>query len=233
MLHNFEMAAHSPGTAQFLYNLFGGGAIAKQQAKETIDFCIAKMKRDIEDNHYLSQEQKEKEIAVRESWFKALKLSMGLTWPKATIETDEERTYFLIDIPCHPEFLEETLLVDTNVTKDGVKGGVKEQDVTNNVTNNVTKELTKRQYVILGMIAEDSFVTIPEMSLKTGVATRTIKRDIENLQSRGILIRKGGRRNGEWIVSRQWWRSKRQHLGDFDNIKQIGVKEKNVTKDVT
>jgi len=99
--------------------------------------------------------------------------------------------------------LEETLLVDTNVTKDGVKGGVKEQDVTNNVTNNVTKELTKRQYVILGMIAEDSFVTIPEMSLKTGVATRTIKRDIENLQSRGVLIRKGGRRNGEWIVSRQ------------------------------
>lgn len=79
MLHNFEMAAHSSGTAQFLYNLFGGGAITKQQAKETIDFCIAKMKRDIEDNHYLSQEQKEKEIAVRESWFKALKVSMGLT----------------------------------------------------------------------------------------------------------------------------------------------------------
>ena len=36
---------------------------------------------------------------------------------KATIETDEEKTYFQIDIPCHPEFLEETLLVDTNVTK--------------------------------------------------------------------------------------------------------------------
>ena len=24
--------------------------------------------------------------------------------PQATIETDEERTYFLIDIPCHPDF---------------------------------------------------------------------------------------------------------------------------------
>ena len=24
--------------------------------------------------------------------------------PRATIETDEERTYFLIDIPCHPYF---------------------------------------------------------------------------------------------------------------------------------
>lgn len=25
--------------------------------------------------------------------------------PRATIETDEYRTYFLIDIPCHPQFL--------------------------------------------------------------------------------------------------------------------------------
>ena len=113
--------------------------------------------------------------------------------PKATIETDEERTYFLIDIPCHPEFLTETLSVE----QIGVKGGVKEP----NVTKDVTKELTERQLVILKMIIEDSFVTIPEMSLKTGVATRTIKRDIENLQQRGILTRKGGRKDGEWIVT--------------------------------
>ena len=25
--------------------------------------------------------------------------------PQATIETDEERSYFLIDIPCHPDFI--------------------------------------------------------------------------------------------------------------------------------
>ena len=112
---------------------------------------------------------------------------------KATMETDEERTYFLIDIPCHPGFMKETLSVE----QIGVKGGVKEP----NVTKDVTKELTERQSVILEMITEDSFVTIPEMSLKTGVATRTIKRDIENLQSSGILTRKGGRKDGEWIVT--------------------------------
>ena len=78
LLHNFEMAAHSQGTAQFLYNLFGGGFVTKQQAKETIDFCIAKMKRDIESNPNLSREQKDKEIAIRESWFNALKTSMEL-----------------------------------------------------------------------------------------------------------------------------------------------------------
>ncbi len=44
--------------------------------------------------------------------------------------------------------------------KNGVKGGVKKP----NVTKDVTKELTERQSVILEMITEDSFVTIPEMS---------------------------------------------------------------------
>ena len=106
--------------------------------------------------------------------------------PRATIETDEERTYFLIDIPCHPEFVKETLSVE----QIGVKGGVKEPNVTKDVTKDVTKELTERQLVILEMIIEDSFVTISEMSLKTSVATRTIIRDIENLQSSGILTRK-------------------------------------------
>ena len=81
----------------------------------------------------------------------------------ATVETNEERTYFLIDIPCHPEFVKETLSVE----QIGVKGGVKGP----NVTKDVTKELTERQSVILEMITEDSFVTIPEMSLKTDIPT--------------------------------------------------------------
>ena len=49
--------------------------------------------------------------------------------PKATIETDEERTYFLIDIPCHPYFAKKGIENDTSGVKEntesGVKGGVK------------------------------------------------------------------------------------------------------------
>ena len=78
LIHQLEMAAHSQGTAQFLYYLFGGGFVTKQQATETIDFCIAKMKRDIESNPYLTREQKDYEISMRESWYYALKASMGL-----------------------------------------------------------------------------------------------------------------------------------------------------------
>lgn len=78
LIHQLEMAAHSQGTAQFLFNLFGGGFITKNQARETLEFCIAKMKRNIESNPYLSREQKDYEIAMRESWFNALKTTMGL-----------------------------------------------------------------------------------------------------------------------------------------------------------
>ena len=41
--------------------------------------------------------------------------------PRATIETDEERTYFLIDIPCHPYFAKKEIEIYTS----GVKGGIK------------------------------------------------------------------------------------------------------------
>lgn len=78
LFHHFEMASHSEGYAQFLYQLMGGGFITKDQARETMEFFIAKMKRDIESNPYLSREQKDYEIAMRESWFNALKVSMGL-----------------------------------------------------------------------------------------------------------------------------------------------------------
>lgn len=78
MMHQLEMDAHSQGFAQFLFNMFGGRFITKDQARETLEFCNAKMKRDIESNPYLSREQKDYEIAMRESWFNALKVSMGL-----------------------------------------------------------------------------------------------------------------------------------------------------------
>ena len=78
MLHHFEMASHSEYYAQFLCLLMGGGIITKDQARETMEFFKAKMKRDIENNSISSREQKNKEIALRESWFNALKTAMGV-----------------------------------------------------------------------------------------------------------------------------------------------------------
>ena len=74
------------------------------------------------------------------------------------------------------------------------------KNVTKDVTKDVTKEITDRQRIILELIRKDKSLTIPEMSLKTNVTERTIKRDIANLQELGIISREGGRKDGSWII---------------------------------
>ena len=54
----------------------------------------------------------------------------------------------------------------------------------------VTKQLSKRQRIILQLIEDDAFVTTNEMSQKTGVTTRSIKRDLEYLQEKKPNSRK-------------------------------------------
>ena len=64
-------------------------------------------------------------------------LNDGMTIPvsmcslfKAWDETDEERTYFLIDIPCHPYFAKKEVEIEISGVKEdaesGVKSGVKD-----------------------------------------------------------------------------------------------------------
>lgn len=76
--------------------------------------------------------------------------------------------------------------------------------VTSTRETNVTKEkhtkLTDRQLIILQTIQTNPHIAIPEMSRKTGVSERTIKRDIAYLQSIGLLRRVGGRKEGHWVL---------------------------------
>ena len=78
LFHQFEMASHSEVYAQFLYQLMGGGIITKDQARETMEFFKAQMKRNIESNPNLTREQKNNEISTREAWFEASKAYWGL-----------------------------------------------------------------------------------------------------------------------------------------------------------
>ncbi len=73
-------------------------------------------------------------------------------------------------------------------------------NVTKNVIKDVIKELSERQKVILELVAANSLVTTTEMSQKTGVALRTIMRDIDDLQEKGVIKRNGGRKDGEWVI---------------------------------
>lgn len=73
---------------------------------------------------------------------------------------------------------------EENGAKDGAKDGV--------------KELTERQSIIIKHIKNNSSISAKELSQITGIAYRTIQRDMALLQSRGIIKREGGRRLGYW-----------------------------------
>ena len=107
--------------------------------------------------------------------------------PKAIVETNDERNFINVFIPVHEGCGDKvTLNAPVNVTND--------------VTIDVTKELSERQRVIVEMVKKNAMVTIAEMSLKTGVTIRTIKRDINTLYDKGIIWREGGRKEGKWII---------------------------------
>ena len=124
----------------------------------------------------------------------------------ATIETDEERSFFLIDLPCRSDMVKNMVLEDiiryndTNGTENFTK------DFTINFTKDFTKEneseLTERQKEILILLAEDSTLTSQKISQKISqkkpISSRTVKADLSDLQKKGIISREGGRKNGYW-----------------------------------
>lgn len=106
--------------------------------------------------------------------------------PQAIIETDDQRSYFLIDIPCHPDFVDKKVVLNTDFIKDFIKGnGLK---------------LSERQVAILLLIADDDQITSQKISQNIGVTQRTILNDLKVMQSLGVISREGGRKEGSWII---------------------------------
>lgn len=111
----------------------------------------------------------------------------------ATIETDENRAYFLIDIPCHPDFVEECLSNDVSNVELGKNERLKHvlSNVVSNVVSNVEEinfELIFKVFValqsetsltklmtMLGQTNRDRFKrTSVDILIKAGLATPTI-----------------------------------------------------------
>lgn len=107
--------------------------------------------------------------------------------PRATIETDEERTFFLIDIPCNRHCL------GVPVIRDDKKDDKKDD----------RKELTDIQRVLVSVISENDKITISEMARMTELSESTISREIKRLRvDHKILDREGGRKNGHWVITK-------------------------------
>ena len=85
-----------------------------------------------------------------------------------------------------------------DVTKD-----VPKDDTINDTkddTKDFIKELSDRQYLMMRFITLNDTITIDEMIQKMKVSPITVKRDLADLQAKGIIAREGGRKNGRWVI---------------------------------
>ena len=73
-------------------------------------------------------------------------------------------------------------------------------DDTANVGKDDPKELSERQVLIIGLIKENDLITIQQITQKTKVSEKTIKREFATLQEKGILTREGGRKESRWVI---------------------------------
>ena len=97
---------------------------------------------------------------------------------RASIETDEDRTFFLIDIPCHPHWV--------NMHEREIK---------------VIEKLTERQQTIINLIKQQNSTTQPEIARMANVGKTTIYKEMKHLMDMGIIQREGARKDGRWIIT--------------------------------
>ena len=75
-------------------------------------------------------------------------------------------------------------------------------DVTSDVTSLSLMQLTERQREIIRMINENERISAAEMSRVLSVVVRTIRRDLNEMQEKGIIKREGNTSAGKWIILR-------------------------------
>ena len=101
----------------------------------------------------------------------------------ARIETDDERSYFLIEIPCREGFME--------------KGGPKRS----NDEPIAFQELPAEAERLLEMIKEIPSISRAMLSKQLGISERQVRKILDLLRANGVLTRDGGR-SGKWIVNK-------------------------------
>lgn len=100
--------------------------------------------------------------------------------PVAEFDFDEGRTYFLVAIPCHKDFVCKELAVD----QYGQIGG----------------QIGINGIRIFNLIAINTHITRKELQLQTGIAQSAIQKHLGILIKEGYLKKEGKTRSSYWII---------------------------------
>ena len=108
--------------------------------------------------------------------------------PKARIETNEERSFFMIDIPCR-----EDMIGAVNLQQD--KG-----DATESSQKMQQKVQQKMQQKILDAIKLNPYITTTKMAEEFEVNRATIHRNLVEMKANGVIRRVGPDKGGHWEI---------------------------------
>ena len=89
-----------------------------------------------------------------------------------------------------------TVRLEVEVVNEPINVQINDPDV----QINVQIKLTERQRAILAILEKDGSVTLEFISQKLSVTTKTVYRDLMQLQELKLVERVGARKNGEWRV---------------------------------
>jgi len=111
----------------------------------------------------------------------------------AIIDTDEDRSYYLIDIPCNPN----------------ARGLWEREIVNNNIEIDLQKDLQKRNikldnkmFKVLIAFAKNPTYSQKEIAAFADVDYSYVIYSVSTLKAKGILYRAGGRKYGRWIINK-------------------------------
>jgi ATP-dependent DNA helicase RecG len=120
---------------------------------------------------------------------------------RATVVTDEERTFFRITIPCHEAA--GNIIADI-VHKDGSlkaskRGGLK--TVLQSGLESVLQTVPKSALKILEQIRINPQYTLTELANLTGYSRSWVAETMKRLQEQGIIKRVGSDKTGYWEIT--------------------------------
>lgn len=105
----------------------------------------------------------------------------------ARIETDDERSYFLIEITCREGFQN---AIEPITQESELKSGLKDE----------LKGELKTLLIILDLIAEDLYATTAILVARSGKSRSAVLKSIKILKDEHCNDRVGGKKYGRWIV---------------------------------
>ena len=112
--------------------------------------------------------------------------------PRAFIETDEDRSYFLMYIPVHEGCGNVVTLKEQkeDLHKDYPK-----------ITQRLPKDCPKVAQSTLELIMQNPSITIKQLSEDLALSEKTIKNRLALLKKEGFIVRVGSKTSGYWEVA--------------------------------